>query len=84
MKKVIIAAHTGMHTDNMIRFWEYDKDTINYWCEDESDYAIVENSSVGYQLVKIVGIAKVRNDFEVKARVVSFLSNDNFDKVVKE
>ena len=84
MKKVIIAKHTGMGNDEKLRFWEYGKDTINYWYDDESDYAIVENSSVGYQLVKIVGIAKVKNDFEVKAKVVSFLANDNFDKVVKE
>ena len=84
MKKVIIAKHTGIGSDGQLRFWEYNKDTINYWYDDESDYAIVENSSVGYQLVKIVGIAKVKNDFEVKAKVVSFLANDNFDRVVKE
>ena len=81
MKKVIIAYEIESNNCKSIGYWNYDEKTINYWNDDESDWAIVPNG-LYYQIVEIVGIAKVKDNFSTKSKVISFLSNDNFPKTM--
>ena len=76
MKQVILAKHTGMNDDKNIRYWNYGENTKRWWDADSSKYAIVETKH-GYQLVEIIGTAKIRDDIEVKKNVVTFISNDD-------
>lgn len=79
MKKIILAKHTGRNDDKNIRYWEYSNETNNWWNSNESEYAIV-GTKYGYQLVKVIGTAEVRDDFKVEESVVVFLSNNDFPK----
>ena len=82
MKDVILGVHTGRNDDRMIRYWEYTKDTNHLWNYDTAEYAIVE-TNYGYQMVKVVGIAQVKDEVEAEKKVVSFLDNSEFPKEKK-
>lgn len=83
MKKVIIGRHTGLSSDGQLRFWEYDNTTSGYYMYSESNYAIVD-SVYGYQLVEVVGIAEMSDDFEVTANVVMFVQLNLPSKLQKK
>lgn len=74
MKKVILGVHTGRNDDRKIRYWEYTEDTNRSWDYDTAEYAIVE-TDYGYQMVKVVGVAQVRDDVKAEKKVISFLDN---------
>ena len=81
MKKVILAKHTGKNDDNRLRYWNYNDQTNHWWNAETSKYAIVD-TEYGYQLVEIIGTAKIRDDIEVEQDVVTFVSNDDLAKEV--
>lgn len=76
MKKVIIAKHTGRNDDKSIRYWEYGPETNRYIFADESKYAIVE-TKYGLQLVEVLGIGEVRDEFKADQKVVLFITEES-------
>lgn len=80
MKDIIWAKQAGRNDDKDIRFWYFTADTKNHWYAYDSKFAIVD-TSFGYQLVEIIGVGHVNDEFEVYHRVIMFVPNSELPEL---